>query len=379
MLHGHRGVSRPPIANNEWQSRGVHGLWLGLTLALAACGRIDFDDLGDAGDLGDAAVLPPARSVLALDRRDPGESLTDFPLLVVLDDTRADRRSFAPGASNLRFFSDTTLLASEIDEAGALGGAPTLVWVRVPVVIGTTTTIEVRYGGVPIAASTESVWSASYAAVWHFGDAGLADSTSGHHDAVPHGSTVGVGEIGHGRSFVSADGDWLTIADAPDLALPQLTGSGWVSWTMQTDTYSAIASRQVGVTPANDLFFGVGNGGGAYSVTNTTSDEIQLFGGVLPSSQWHHVALVADNITTSLFTDGVLVTSMPQPGTVLDSGTPIFLAGDTNDATQLPNRGLLDGALDEIRLENVARDPAWLAADDASMRDELITYGAVTE
>jgi hypothetical protein len=37
----------------------------------------------------------------------------------------------------------------------------------------------------------------------------------------------------------------------------------------------------------------------------------------------------------------------------------------------------MDGSIDEVRLENVVRSPAWISYDEASMRDQLITYGPI--
>jgi hypothetical protein len=37
----------------------------------------------------------------------------------------------------------------------------------------------------------------------------------------------------------------------------------------------------------------------------------------------------------------------------------------------------MDGMLDEIRVESVARTPQWLAYELAAERDEIITYGPV--
>ena len=52
-----------------------------------------------------------------------------------------------------------------------------------------------------------------------------------------------------------------------------------------------------------------------------------------------------------------------------DNGTGATPAGACDDT-------YLDGALDEIRLEHVARSQAWIACSFAAMQDRVIDYGA---
>lgn len=136
------------------------------------------------------------RSVLRLAGFSPAETLTDFPLLVVLDDTRAARELMLPGAADLRFLDvDGNVLPHQIEQVGTPGGAPLIAWVRVPEVVGASTAIAVSYGRTEVpAAATAPVWSASYVAVWHLADT-LADATGNNHEGVALGATSAAGSL----------------------------------------------------------------------------------------------------------------------------------------------------------------------------------------
>jgi hypothetical protein len=61
-----------------------------------------------------------------------------------------------------------------------------------------------------------------------------------------------------------------------------------------------------------------------------------------------------------------------------DSRRPIYLGADDDElAGPPPPDDLLDGVLDEVRLEHVERPDDWVLIDDLAMRDALISYGAI--
>ena len=73
---------------------------------MAACGRRDFNIPTDATNPDDATLaeeFPTKRSTLRLNRVTNTETLEDVPLLVTLDDTRADRTTLRADAGDLRF------------------------------------------------------------------------------------------------------------------------------------------------------------------------------------------------------------------------------------------------------------------------------------
>lgn len=348
-------------------------------VALAGCGRLSFED-----------SLPQTveqRLTLTVDFRGrfaPSEELLDVPLLVVLDDRRARRDLMQADASDLRFYDATgKLLPHELEQVGSPGGAPLIAWVRVPRVVGASTKVELRYGAPPEPAATESVWSPAFAAVWHFDErvgSPARDATSHGHHGVLLGTSLGPGLIGQARKLVAAKREAILVADGPELTFGLVTLSAWVQFaTSPGELFYTAISRQLGDGGGNELFLA--------NYANMINGEIATneggyahSGSQLPIAQWLHVAAVYDGTSLTLYLNGLRDAARTAVGRLARTANPIFLGADRNSAVTPPNTpdaDFLDGMLDEVRLENVARSPAWIAASDLIMRDEAITYQAV--
>ena len=349
---------------------------------LSACGRYHFAD-HFSGSGGDTAI-GGARSQLVLGT-DPGELLADFPLLVVLDDQRAARDLMRPDASDLRFYdAGGTVLAYEIEQLGAPGGEPLVAWVRVPAIEGATTTLAIDYAdGTPPALSTDSVWTAGYAGVWHLVD--FTDATTNHRD----GSLVGAamapaaGIAGPTLAFSGAANNAIAIPDDSSLAFDQmLTLSGWLN-PLALDAasgYTCIASRQNGAGVNDDFWIGADNPTAfADSVVSVpTGTQLGTPGHAISDATWTAIAMTYDGTTERLYVDGAQVTTTAVTGALLHGAHPILLGADHNSAAGIADADFVDGRIDEVRLESVVRDAAWLRYDNLSVRDQLITYGPVT-
>jgi hypothetical protein len=340
-----------------------------VVLAVAGCGRIGFD-------------AQAVQSTLTLAA--PSEALADFPLLVVLDDTRANRAAMAADASDVRFFDGAgNLLVHEVEQVGTAGGPPLIAWVRVPMIAGATR-LDVRYGySDPPPPATGSVWSASYAGVWHLSDAGNPlDATTAHHDGTLIGPVVAPGFIAGGRSFSDAvPPQAIAIADAPDLGFTAITISAWIYQRTPTqNAYAAFVTRQEGAGPEDDFYLGE-MGSTLYTEVTTTTGPAQGFtatGQTAPLGQWFHEAMTADGAFVDLYFDGAQVASVSMSGSMVRSTNHILFGADCNSSMPpCADSDPIDAILDEIRIESVARTPGWMAYDDAAMRDQVITYGPV--
>jgi hypothetical protein len=341
-----------------------------LWLAIAACGRIDFDPLGGGSFTG-------VRRQLRLDRIDPIEQLADFPLPVVLDDTRADRTQLAPDASDLRFFdSSGAVLPREIEQVGAPGGLPLVAWVRVPLIVGLTTTIDMEYGAPPTATSSASVWSDTYLGVWHLAELGgaAADSTSHHFDAVvTPGTGTDRGVVGGARAFSGAD--YLEVPDTSMITPATFTLSGWMKMFVPTAAYYAMIAREVGDSTDNDLYLGVLMTQGIV-LCEQANVQYKVLGGTATVDVWQHWAGTFDGSVQHLFLDGIEVGMTAVPGPLQSDLRPLIFGADRDGTSPpgLPDVDWVSGDLDELRVESTARDPAWLAYEDAAMRDRVISY-----
>ncbi|HTR52892.1 MAG TPA: LamG-like jellyroll fold domain-containing protein [Kofleriaceae bacterium] len=351
---------------------------VGACALLAGCGRLHFDPVstGSGSDLG------LARSTLALDRVDPGTTITDFPLLVVLDDTRAARDLLDAQATDLRFLDATgNVLAYELEQIGSAGGAPLVAWVRVPTIVGTTTTIEVAIGGTLPAASAEPVWSGDFAAVFHM-TSGATDSTANHNDGTavaPTAITAMTGMIAGAQSFDDTSlQPCYEIADAASLAVPVVTISGWMRQAATSPGIETLVARAVTGSVDDDFLLGTTVDQPYAEVFASSSGLLQLpdTAGTVTIGQWAHLAMTVNATTLALFQDGALVQMASIAGDVQHDPQLVLIGADANSSV-VPNGSYLGGAVDEIRIETVARTPSWVMYDDLSQRDELISYGPI--
>jgi hypothetical protein len=335
--------------------------WLWFAAMCAGCGRVGFD--GGA-----------VEQRLRLDRVAPAEVLIDFPLLVILDDTRAELARMRPDASDLRFHDpDGSLLAHELEQAGAR----VIAWVRVPKLDAGTVVIA-RYGDPDAPAASGRAWSSDYEAVWHLGGDEPLDSTGRGHHGTAIGSRRAPALIGDGRDLDEDKQEGIEIPDATTLGFGAFTASGWAYERTPPSIFDAIITRQFADTNSNDLFAGIRDGE-AYGAVKGPN-PIELRGGTAGIGVWHHVATTADAATVRVFLDGVGVATAGSSAPFVHSAHPIYLGADRNssDPGEIgPDDDFLGGLLDEVRLERVARTPAWIAYDITSMRDQLISYGPV--
>jgi biopolymer transport protein ExbB len=253
----------------------------------------------------------------------------------------------------------------------------------VPEIVGGTT-LDVRYGySTPPPPATGSVWSSSYTAVWHLTDAGNPlDATTAHHDGMVLGPLPTAGLIAGGRSFVNASPPQaIRIPDAPDLTFAAMTISAWVDQRTPTaGNYAAFVTRQLAMGTSNDFYLGV-RGSIAFAEIYTPTGPATGFEadapGPAPIGQWFHMALTADGSLLSFFIDDAVVASKSYSGVLEHTAHPIYIGADCNTGGPCPDTDEIDAVLDEVRIENVARSPTWMAYDVASMRDQVITYGPI--
>lgn len=199
---------------------------------------------------------------------DQSETLTDVPILVLLDSTRIDYAKTQNAGEDLRFIDadGSTVLDHEIEKWDETGVSA--VWVRVPQVDGASTSdgLWMYYDnpGASDGQDAAGVWSDGFVGVWHLGedptspaitfDNVTTDASSASRSSASFSHTVGGGSNralvvvvmtrgDQGATAVTYDGDPLTLAVSED------AGGGsseWVSvWYMVAP---ATGSNTVSVT-----------------------------------------------------------------------------------------------------------------------------------
>jgi hypothetical protein len=305
------------------------------------------------------------------------ETLTDVPVLVRLRGPAIDLGALAPDGGDLRFFAadQVTSLAYEIDQ---LTGAGVDVWVRVPEIrAGTDEVVWLTYRD-PTATSpgqTEQVWSADFIAVWHLGGDGR-DATSHHLDAAATGTVEVAGIAGLGRDL---QGGWLEAPDSPASeeigANGTATFSAWVNLAAYPPAGGAasVLDRQTDGSSVDDFRLGPGPGGALAGEVTVDPGLVNssLSGGHIDLGVWILIALVRDGSAYRVSVGAITARSGSVAGSIHPSTNPVLLGADCNSCGTTPSSDFVAGAIDEVRIESVARSDGWLIAEALDLADQL--------
>jgi hypothetical protein len=309
-----------------------------------------------------------------------GSNLSNYPLTVNLP-ADADLATVANGgyvtnaggSNDIAFYSDCsgvagggtqvnpsgTKLTWEIESYTAATGALTAHVLKTTLLAagdsvgmwfaGTATTFQ---------STASSVWSASYGGVWHMSSTTVADSTINANDQTANTATSTATGLLDGAVGFNGSTSLVTLTNAASLKpASAMTISAWVKRAGATGAIAGIINSpsQSGTgaggwilslnTNVPKFFIDTNGLGNAYATVTAGS-------GAIADATWTHVAGTWNGTTMTIYVNGV------SDGTFSNSS----LSYGT------PNQGSLVGAystffpgsLDEIRVENVARDGNWL-------------------
>jgi hypothetical protein len=157
--------------------------------------------------------------------------------------------------------------------------------------------------------------------------------------------------MGSTSLYLDGAGDYLTLGANSNFAIASSSDFTFEVW-IKTDTISAMNSWVRGI-------FTLDSGGGAFSIalddtsglragkSDSGSWSLTGAGGNVGDDQWHHVALVRNSGTTTLYVDGTSAGSYADTDSYSDnSGSPRPLIGTRYDNT----KGNFKGYMDDLRL-----------------------------
>ncbi len=323
------------------------------------------------------------RQQLSFDNLSQG-ALSDFPVLVVLNSSNIDYAKTQNGGADLRFRdTDGTPLAYEIEQWNESGDS--YVWVRVPQIDGASDTDSIwMYYGNAAATPGENaaaVWDSHHMGVWHLAEeqAGTAnpgiyqDSTSHQNDGDDNVAAVGKeGQIGSGQQF-SGTGDYIEVAHDATLNLTgEMSVSFWLKPTEATSTFNRIVEKGLwGYQTA--YYFGLGNGSNDLTFYLSNNEVFDTADNLLAVGNWTYAAVTYESSgSASLFLNGVEVGTGSYTGAIAGNSDSLFFshADPTYD---------FSGYVDEIRIEDTARNDDWIAAQYKAMRNqsgnEFVSFG----
>ena len=296
----------------------------------------------------------PLRKLLTLDTSDKGVAIADAigtsAVLVRLHDGDFNFSGAREQGSDLRFIASDgkTLLKHHVEKWDSLLNEA-YVWVQVPEVKPKAkTTFWLYYGNgtdAPNLADSKATYDAMTSAVFHFGDAASVAKDSSASGLALEGTTPpGPGVVGTGQRLTGQLA--LTLPDAPVLAWNAGDSLTWTAWVKPNGSQpnAVLFSRREG---ANSFVIGVNNGIPYVEINKQRSGD----GAPITPAVWHHLAVVVNGATTTLYVDG-------NSYGLLSTGLP-SLKGSALIGKDLGGVGLI-GDLDELRIDKVAREPGWI-------------------
>ncbi|MFM9964548.1 MAG: DUF2341 domain-containing protein [Planctomycetaceae bacterium] len=324
------------------------------------------------------------------------ETLTKFPVLVVLNSGNIDYSLTQNGGQDLRFFdADGTALAYDIESWNESGNS--YVWVRVPQVdTSGTDTITMYFGNATASSGQDAaaVWSGNnFTGVYHLNDSGSAinDSSANNYDGTNGGTIASAGQIAGSRDFESLLSNCIDLGRSRSFAdgASAVTLSAWVNResTAGSGEYILGASITNGGVPTNlsrvNLQFIGDNLNFLIRSDDITRVDIATTTNPLAglNGSWHFVSAVVDVSADAVlfYVDGNLI----NPTTY--SGTPTFsVSAFSSSPSAIATLGanedfateFYDGLLDEARYATSARSAAWIKAEYLTATNSFVSVGA---
>ena len=350
------------------------------------------------------------RNVLSFDAREIDEDLIDFPVGVFLTSDNFEFDLAKPDGSDIRFIDKDGVqsLSFEIVEWTYVGpddpGNFAEIWVKVPKVDKNTPWSDymfIYYGNSEAtdASSPADVWDSNFKAVYHMNDSpdGLQvlDSTVNANHGTKNGCVEVEGLKGKAQSFDGVD-DYIDCGNDASLdidatitlethvafnGLDYVTSTGvnnnflakgipdtdsgtpnagyWVSFNNKDNkksfTYTCFGNSAGG-------WYGGGNNFGAAIYDRQLTDQ-----------QYYNISVTISDLIGTLYIDGEQNADDKALNNLdLSAPTMPLLIGKASTSSSYRLRG----AISEVRISNIARSASWIAATNATLRDEFLYYGS---
>ena len=320
------------------------------------------------------------------------ENLLEFPVGVFLDNTNFDFSQAQPDGDDIRFLDSDG--ATELDYEVVSWSAVTEyaeIWVEVPQVDASSDTDYITmYWGNDACANGEDVagtWNTGYVAVYHMND-NPADSTR-ILDSTANGNTgtkKGAGEpveaaglVGEAQDFDGSN-DYVRVANNATI---QMVESMTVEVAFRSDSDFTVSQDLVAKVRYSTWYDGWALGLNttkqlyminARNINEGTGVIYSAANAIQPNTNYV-VAGTRTRTYQTIYRDGVQLNQEVSFDAEMGNANRDLGIGIYNDNfTSRPFNGLIS----ELRISNVARSASWIAATNKTLRDEYISYGAVS-
>lgn len=316
-------------------------------------------------------------------------TMNDFPVLISLTSSNFDFSKARENGQDIRVTAadGVTQLSFEIERWDAVAQSAQL-WVKVPQVTAESANgaVYVYYGNeaAQSAQNSAGTWNSNYRLVKHLNDSSgttTKDSTSNAFNGTKVSATepnATTGKIGEGQTFDGTN-DFINIPHHANLSFgtadAQFTLEAWVKTTAQNG--EIIAKTRPSSTTHMEYRLHMVNGKPAfyrYSNTNPVVADEFVGQATINDGNWHHVVFVNEGASShKLYVNGVLDTTNTTTWTRNNTATQALNIGRHRNNTF--GETYLNGQLDEVRISNVARSAAWVAATYKSQNNQFATVG----
>jgi hypothetical protein len=301
--------------------------------------------------------------------------LVNYPLTVVLTDN--DLRTVANGglvnsssAFDIGFYTNcsdgATPLKWEIESYSPISGSIVAHVLR-PVLSHTTNdSIGMFYGGAfsSLQSLPSAVWDANFKGVYHLGDGTTLSPSDSTANGMGNGTVVnsvaaGAGKIGGGGLFVSASSRYINLANT-NTHLTTITVEAWINGSSFPAFVREIVSKGYDGKTAWELNVGeFGAGKVEWSSYDGSKHGVTASAATLSTGTWNHIVGTYDGSHWILYINGSQDSSVADAVGPQISEQKIYIGAV--DVAEI--KGAFDGAIDEVRISNVARNADWILTE----------------
>jgi len=309
------------------------------------------------------------------------DDLIKFPVLVHLDDTNINWTHVQNAGEDIRFVdaNDTTALEYEIETWDDTNDA--WIWVKVPQIDKASDTdfIYMYYGndGAGDNQNANLTWRSEYKGVWHLNkDAGdVLDTSGNNNDGANNNATrQQPGQVGFGFDFNGTTA-YVEVDDDDTLDITQeLTVEAWIEADAIPDTIQTVVGKWgAGWATINYLLATDDLDASRLSVADGVVHSKALNNESITIDTWYYIVgrYSKTEGKVKIFTNGELGdVVVDESDNLAITGNPLIFGNNTATGGFWYN-----GAIDEVRIAEIAFSDDWIAAQYLSMTDAFITFG----
>ena len=325
------------------------------------------------------------RKKITIDHTKVSGNLSNFPVLVSVSDPdlvaggagkviNADGRELLFAA-----YDGVAKLAHEIEVFNSSAGSLTA-WVKIPSFSATSDTVIYLYFGSSAAnqQNPNGVWDSNYRGVWHLPNGtslSATDSTANVNNGNATQASAAAGKVDGSASF-NGSSNRIDAGNGSTLGITgPITMSAWVKATAFPPYGGVSTIVDKGFDGTREAYYlrlrqdasGVGLDAGSFDAPSWSD-----FSAVWPVvnwnvGEWRHVTGVYDSLGFwRVYFDGVEKAARAQANGAFSSTKNVFIgAADISGSVSR----FFSGAIDEVRISNIARGADWIATEYNNQSD----------